>query len=468
MIFGSNGPALLAVTMSALFSAALATAGEPQDCFAAPPVVAGVGACFRLAAADPPPAREARAAASSVAADEVLRPFDPRDNVMEFSSRASLAAFYRKWSAARPARIVIAHFGDSLIQSGWMPSAARARLQEARGDGGRGMIFPYAIAKTYDQDDYRSSFTGAWQTANSIQQPPRLPVGISGFVARTSDATASFTFAFKQPLGRGPKRIRILYRSPGAPYRLTVSSGAASRTAELAQDFSSAPTRLLDLRFDSLADVVSFDLSRPADEGGAFELYGVSIENASPGLIYHNLGVGGATFSALNQQMLFREQASMIDPDLVVLDWGTNDVLYKNSVPANHEAVVRRTIAKVRSAYPDAAIVVTSAQDLNFRGQNITATRQYSNLMRRVALESGCLFYDWYRVAGGEGAMARWFSNGLASRDNIHLNGRGYRLKGTLFANALINTLTRYGDRRTSSLILPPVAGQRTRPPVMP
>jgi hypothetical protein len=72
------------------------------------------------------------------------------------------------------------------------------------------MVFPYSIAKTYSQNDFKSTFTGDWLTANSLHQPPRLPVGVSGFVARTAAVDASFTLNFFTAPEPGKKIVKLL------------------------------------------------------------------------------------------------------------------------------------------------------------------------------------------------------------------------------------------------------------------
>jgi hypothetical protein len=107
-------------------------------------------------------------------------------NIFEFKDARLVQRLQQKWAAAKTEGFTVAHFGDSLVQGGYAAEIARSRLQSIGGSAGRGMVFPYSIAKTYSQNDYKSTFSGEWATANSIQQTPRLPLGVSGFVARTS------------------------------------------------------------------------------------------------------------------------------------------------------------------------------------------------------------------------------------------------------------------------------------------
>ncbi|MGE3651224.1 MAG: hypothetical protein AB7G10_23040, partial [Reyranellaceae bacterium] len=54
---------------------------------------------------------------------------------------------------------------------------------------------------------------------------------------------------------------------------------------------------------------------------------------------------------------------------------------------------------------------------------------------------NNCLFYDWYRAAGGRYSMLVWYAYELAGADHIHLSSHGYAIKGDLMAQALLNTI---------------------------
>jgi lysophospholipase L1-like esterase len=366
-------------------------------------------------------------------------------NIFEFKDARLVQRLQQKWATATTEGFKVAHFGDSLVQGGYAAEIARSRLQSVGGSAGRGMVFPYSIAKTYSQNDYRSTFTGEWATANSIQQTPRLPLGVSGFVARTSGAEASFTLNFVSTPEPGKKLVKFFYVATSTAFTLRVQSGNFVHDVVVPSGGAQPRSQMLTLSFPELSDTLRFELRNASpNSGGFFEVHGVSIENTTPGVMYHNLGVGGATYGALLAQTHFEEQSAQLAPDLIVLDWGTNDLVYKNSIAPDLEKIMVQTIKRVKAQHPQALIVITSAQDMNFRRKNITAAWDFAVLARRVAFENDCLFYDWYRVAGGRGAMTIWTAYGLASVDNIHLTGLGYAVKGDLFAQSLLNTLERF------------------------
>jgi lysophospholipase L1-like esterase len=363
----------------------------------------------------------------------------PQLNIFEFHDAKILRPLQAKWNTP-DSRISIAHFGDSLLQNGYAIDSIRKTIATVKPSAGRGMIFPYAIARTYSQYDYSSSYEGNWTSANSIQLFPKLALGLSGFAAHTNDPTSSFSFQFKTALDADPKNLQIFLKVPSTGYQLIVGVDGLYKAINLDPVFEQQSPSVK-ISVPQLSDNLRIEVINTSAEPGTFELHGLSIENSSSGVIYHNLGVGGAAFNSINSQALFARQLPSIAPDVVVLDWGTNDIIYKNTVPANHAEVVLRTIEKVRASAPNAVIVLTSVQDMNFRGKNITAAKQYADLMRKLAFENDCLFYDWYRVSGGANTMRSWVSDTLASKDNIHLNERGYRIKGRAFGQALLQTL---------------------------
>ena len=365
-------------------------------------------------------------------------------NVLEFKDARLVRQLQQKWAAASKDGFTVAHFGDSLVQGGYAAEIARSRLQGLGGSAGRGMVFPYSIAKTYSQNDFRSTFTGDWLTANSLHQPPRLPVGVSGFVARTSAVDASFTLNFFTTPEPGKKLIKFFYSTSSATYTLRVQSGNFLHDVVVPGGEAQSKSQMLELSFPEMSDTLRFEIRNTSPKAGQFfEVHGVSIENAALGVMYHNLGVGGANYGALLSQTYFEEQSGQLAPDLIVLDWGTNDLVNKNSLPPELEKNMVQTIQRVKAKHPKAIIVVTSAQDFNVRRRNVTLTWDFASLARRVAFENDCLFYDWYRIAGARGAMTTWTAYGLASPDNIHLTGLGYAVKGELFAQALLNSLGR-------------------------
>ena len=359
----------------------------------------------------------------------------PDYNYVEFGDSAEFLKVKRGLEQARTNGFVVAHFGDSHVQPDFSTSEIRRILQDIGGDGGRGMIFPYSIAKSYSHSDYKSAFTGSWESANSMHTIPKIPLGVSGFVSKTQDSLASFTIIITKPLPVGPKTIKLICDNPNNAYSIRFSLN--NKLIRGVPGESNVIIYQSPISFDTL----SVEISKVKSTSEPFQLYGLVLESGTPGVICHNLGVGGARFDAILQQKLFKSQIGILNPDLFILDWGTNDIIAGNAIPTGLRENIIGTIDLIRQLFPNSTIMLTSVQDMNRRGRNITSAKLFSSFVRDIALEKKCLFYDWFRVSGGARKMKKWVAMQYAHRDNVHLTVKGYRLKGQLMGKAILNSL---------------------------
>ncbi|MBX7126842.1 MAG: LysM peptidoglycan-binding domain-containing protein [Cyclobacteriaceae bacterium] len=385
------------------------------------------------------------APAQGVSPDSLPFPWIHRKaNVVQFFHPGDLKSFYERWISKEG--ISVAHFGDSHIQSDIYTGETRRLLQEARGDAGRGMIFPYSAARTHSTIDYSTYHRGKWTYAKNLEYVPRLPLGITGATIRTTDSTASFKIIFKDSIPSSYRKLRIFAKAQRSSFDLVIRTGG--NQIEVPLDESAEPFVSVDL--PSTGSALYAHVKRRHSWESELELYGLSLESVdSAGVIYHSMGISGSQFGSLLSESLFEAQLPLLHPDLVVLDFGTNDYLIGNHIPAEMETRILAVIARVRRAAPGASILLTSTQDMNRRGRNITAGKTYSDLIRRIAREQHCLFYDWYWISGGPQTMIHWYQNGLAQRDMIHLTMSGYILKGKLLAEALQRSLQMFRDSMT-------------------
>jgi lysophospholipase L1-like esterase len=362
-------------------------------------------------------------------------------NVFESRNPRLIEKLKNLWFSSKDSKFSIIHFGDSHVQMGLGQQISRDYLQASLGNGGRGIIFPYSIAKTYSQSDFISRYEGQWQYASSIQEYPRIPLGVSGFVAKTSDPSSSFTISFKNQLPSGNQVIKLFYRVSSPNVIANFNIDGRVQSANLAVSKNGLPA-VLEIDVANFSDTVRFDFANSSKDGGTFEIYGLTIESArNNGVVYHNVGVGGATYGSVVAQSYFELQVGKLKPSLYILDYGTNDIIYKNQISAKLEATVLATISKIRAHDPNALILVMPPQNMYFRGKEITTAFNLAQMLRKTALENDCLYYDWYRIAGGAGSMSAWYSYGLARKDHIHLTDKGYALKGYLLAKAFENSV---------------------------
>ena len=362
-------------------------------------------------------------------------------NYIQFHERAAFQPFYDKWMKGEP--ITVVHFGDSHVQPDIYTGELRKILQAERGMGGRGMIFPYSIAQTYATLDYASYHTGSWRASKSIEYIPKLPLGISGVTAKTSDAAASFTIRFHNPMPSDYRKLKLFVKQGKNSYDMVVSSGGESVAVEITEPVNPAQA-FIEIILPVIGSTIKVQVVKKNDFENDFEFHGMSLESATTeGLVLHCLGIGGSQFRSLLAEKLFEVHMSSVKPDLAILDFGTNDHIYNNMLPPDMESVITKSIARVRAAAPNCTVLLTTTQDMNRKGQNITSGRDYSALIRKVAKDQNCIYYDWYWVSGGPKRMNLWENYGLAQGDNIHLTVKGYQLKGELLGNAFKSTISK-------------------------
>jgi LysM repeat protein/lysophospholipase L1-like esterase len=189
---------------------------------------------------------------------------------------------------------------------------------------------------------------------------------------------------------------------------------------------------------------------KPKTGGKRFRFYGLSVENEeNSGVVYHSTGVGAAAFRSVLLLDKMPDQASVLKPDMVILDFGTNDILSTNKIDVNLEKQVLKSINKFRAVNPDIIIILTTTQDLFYKGKPVTACFAFRDLMDSIARKQNCLFWNWFDLAGGTKTIKIWNAEGYAQNDCIHLTKKGYQVKGQLLYESFENTLCLYRDQAT-------------------
>lgn len=364
-------------------------------------------------------------------------------NYIEFYNREDLGSFLNKWESDTTKKITIAHFGDSHVQPGIFTGQVRNLLQTQKGSAGVGIMFPYSAAKTYAPLSYKSIHYGKWAYAKGLEPRPRLPLGVSGMTIRTSDPSAGFMMTFREPQPEHYRKLKLFFKGGNSSYDFRVITRNHEVVVPASQQHADVP--YYELTFPDSSNFIHIQLLKTDDAQNSFEFYGLSLESVHDrGLLLHSLGVGGAPYGSVLKSVLIDTQLPVLNPDLVVLDFGTNDFLYTQQIPLDMEREIVKTIAWVRQLAPRASVLLTSTQDMYRQGQDVLAADEFSQLIRRIAREQHCGLYDWYRISGGPASMPKWVKARHARPDYIHLTKDGYLLKGELFANAFQKTMIRY------------------------
>lgn len=366
----------------------------------------------------------------------------PEYNMIQFYSKKALDHFVKSWNSTGEKKLSLVHLGDSHLQSDIFPGRVRKNMHEMHGDGGRGMIFPYSAAKTYSSVEYKTEHTGEWEYAKSLRLPPKIPLGVIGMSLYTTDTKAGFTFTFDDSVPAAYNKLRVYCKKQHSSYDLKLDFGNGKPVIIKVDSSAKDVLPYYEIDIPAFGKVIETDVVKSNDYEKEFEFYGMCLMTSEDkGAIIHNCGVGGAMYRSVLYEELFEAQLPTLDPDVVVVDFGTNDYLYDDSIKPELDSQIVEVIKRIRRVAPEASIILTSSQDMYWKGDNLLNGENFSKLIHRIAKEQDCGLFDWYWISGGRTTMLRWMDRSYAQPDGIHLSPRGYRLKGDLFTEAMVRTV---------------------------
>ncbi|MGI4872799.1 MAG: GDSL-type esterase/lipase family protein [Janthinobacterium lividum] len=350
-----------------------------------------------------------------------------------------LQHFYQRLGALPNGRVRVVHIGDSHVQADEFSGRVRHELQRTYGNAGRGLVFPFRVARTNGSPSFRTALlAGRWQARRVLARPDTaLPVGVSGFVLATNDSEAAFTLRIPAQYlpGYGFNQLTLL-RQPGpAAFDWQVRSGRGDWLGAL---LGAAPGGALTLPLDSMLDTVTLHTVRTTPGQTKALLFGLLLDNGRAGVVYHAIGVNGAAVRHYNRAPQFFEQLPVLEPDLLIVSLGTNDAYEPGFEPAVFQGQLDTLVSRLRRRCPQADVLLCGPAD-SYRARRVSNPdlRRLSAVLRTYALAHDLAYWDFATVQGGDGSMGKWQATGLAQPDFIHFTTKGYELQGLLLYLAL-------------------------------
>jgi LysM repeat protein len=331
----------------------------------------------------------------------------------------------------------------------------RSIFQELFGSSGRGFVFPYSAGGTHATFDYKTGSYGKWSSSRNLSKTILYPLGISGITIHTTDSTAGFYIEFYQSK-YDISKVNLFIKPSDSSYRLNYRLSSKSEWRPV--EFNSTETQLQRIEIvlqDKFANFIEFKVNKTDSIQKEFELYGMELEsNKNEGILYNSSGINGAAFTSFLRQDLNIKQLGLVAPDLVILDYGTNDLI-SGELDSNYFLKhITKIINQIHSVYPETCIILPSVQEFYINGKAISVTKEYSSFLRRFAKSNKVCFYDYFWISGGPKSMKKWHGSGLSKSDKTHLSVEGYKLKGQLYANAILNSFARYLQNPQSTFFI--------------
>lgn len=338
----------------------------------------------------------------------------------------------------------ILHYGDSPTTADLITADARRLLQEHFGDAGHGT---YLIAKPwawYAHNGVDGDASG-WkiEPANMSEVKDGL-FGLGG-VSFIGEAGATSRIRLREA---GHTRAVISYLAGPAGGALELLAGkqklgdldTAAPVVLAAEHSFTLPPDTRDLRINVIR--------------GPVRLFGFAFFKDATGVLYDSLGLNGAFTSVLARffnEAHWAEELKQAHPQLVVVNYGTNESVHAPYVDTAYEKELKEVIRRIRTAVPDSAILIMSPMDRGERKAGgeigtVPILPRLITLQEKVARAEGVAFFNTFEAMGGAGTMGRWYmaEPRLVSADFIHPLPSGARIVGTLFYKALMEGYNRH------------------------
>lgn len=326
-----------------------------------------------------------------------------------------------------------------------------------------GIFFPGCLIHDVVKSEISTQSIGSWIYASPSENDRVIPAGITGYAAETQDENSKLTIIIPTKYQRSCDRFYLFCDRSETSFDILVSTNGGKRAdgsvaMQTRKDFIASSvyrnTPWLEVSIPLGTKEIQIQLRKSNSNQTQFLLWGMSLQNSSTSNI-HSVGMRGCGFGDLNRLEKFQEQLSILNPAIVLLDFASIDNYRNNGQFGIDIQPLKRCISKVKSAVPNAKIIICIPQDCVRGGRTLPSFELFENAIINYCKTDKITFYNYYRVAGGKYSGQYWLDYNLFMPDGLHLDDRGYQLKSELYASAFIKTSYRYNKGYRQWIINP-------------
>jgi len=358
-----------------------------------------------------------------------------------------LSPFYQKLfdlKAGRTRRVNIVQIGDSHIQPDLISREIRTGLQDFFGDAGRGLVFPYQVARTNGPLDISSSTSTRWSYNKISQLRAKSAIGLAGFSLSKLNGAGNIKLSLKSDINAREQSFDYI--------RLFVGKGAWNVNT-LGKDLGSYTIDQSASEILLKQPATGFNLHSLASNSNFF---GASLEKRNTsGVLFHTIGVNGAMYEQYNKEPLFWEQLPALNADLYILSMGTNEAFNNGMTEELYIHHVSGMIAKLQTISPNAAILITTTAESFKNGRTNPMIERLNLALKFYSNKMGIPVWDLFEITGGSGSSMAWLKNNLLQADKIHYQQKAYSMQGALLFDAIAQGYNEFVGSKQQQMNIP-------------
>ncbi|GAB1250970.1 GDSL-type esterase/lipase family protein [Porphyromonas miyakawae] len=325
--------------------------------------------------------------------------------------------------------IHIVHIGDSHLQSGYMSAAIRKELAKERPLAGLGLITPYRLAGTNAPEYYQITSNVRWRACKISYNKccDNTPPG--GICIACQGGKYTFHIRSKST----PFDQIVVFRGNETPPLTT--KGATLRLGEEVVSGFVSDTILL----PRLVSSISLHPNKPTSQKALYGNFLLTNNLILKGFLYSPIALNGAMYATYDQPD-FINAFSRLNPDLVVISLGTNEILAKRFRKDTFKSEVDHFIRSIKSKLsPQSRILLVSPPPTLLKnGQVNPNTRLVREALAEEARELRIDYFDLYQaMEQDQKATERYKAGNFFAFDRIHFSIHGYQVMGAYVGHAI-------------------------------
>ncbi|MGA8495942.1 MAG: GDSL-type esterase/lipase family protein [Xanthobacteraceae bacterium] len=426
-------------------------------------------------ASAPPPAADSGAAAPAATTSQ------PVVDISTVPLKSSTSGPGNSATKAQGQRgLVILQIGDSHTAADYFTGELRQKLQARYGNGGVGYLDAGKPHIGVRSGAMKITASPGW-TYHSIQRSDNIAeFWLSGFNAVATASGEVLTFASDTPVPFDSIEIEALRQPGGGSIDISLD-GAVKSSADL--NGTAVEPVVLRLRPDGAPSDRVRQIEIRSRGTGVVSIASIGVYQKQAGVSYNNIGYPGATIDLVNKfdEKLMADGLRRLDPQIVVLVFGTNEASKPNLDAARYERNYEKAIARIQAALPNAKIVLVGPPDGAERPPHclgkgpadaachpappsdgalytepadcdwhtIAHLDLVRDVERKIADRHGFVYWNWATINPNQCAAHQLVgaSPPLMTPDHVHFTPAGYVKGADLFLDVLIPVIDKLQER---------------------